>query len=242
MSDILNGIITTKHGKKSPPLRRQTACPGQKAKLVAQVAPRDFVGAIRNKIAASQPAVIAEIKRPAPPRGRHSQFQTTRHRPQLRAQHGAACLSGADRPPVFPGLPGISPASPRRLRLAGAAQKISWSMPPGRRSTGDGCRLHPAHRRCLSLPDVQALEAQTMGFSIAVLVESAQRRRTRTRLQLKTRCSASTTATCAPSTSRSTPRSACCRASRTTASWSPKRHPQAGRRRIDARQQGLLPS
>jgi indole-3-glycerol phosphate synthase len=69
MSDILNKIIATKHqevaaAKAGKPMVQV------EAEALAQAAPRDFVGAIRDKIAHGQPAVIAEIKKASSKRRR----------------------------------------------------------------------------------------------------------------------------------------------------------------------------
>lgn len=68
MSDILNRIITTKH-EEIAAARAVKPLAAVEAEAVAQAAPRDFVGAIRSKIAAGQPAVIAEIKKASPSKG-----------------------------------------------------------------------------------------------------------------------------------------------------------------------------
>ena len=68
MSDILNKILAVKRQELA------TAAASKpfgaiRAEAQAQPAPRDFVGAIRNKIAAGQAAVIAEIKKASPSKG-----------------------------------------------------------------------------------------------------------------------------------------------------------------------------
>ena len=68
MSDILNKIITTKH-EEIAAARAAKPLAAVEAGAAAQAAPRDFVGAIRRKIAAGQPAVIAEIKKASPSKG-----------------------------------------------------------------------------------------------------------------------------------------------------------------------------
>src|SRR6266481_14607 len=92
MSDILNKILAVKAREV---LAAQAAKP--LASLCAeaqQAAPaRDFIGAIRNKIAARQSAVIAEIKKASPSKGvLRADFRPAEIAASY-AQHGAACLS-----------------------------------------------------------------------------------------------------------------------------------------------------
>ena len=63
------------------------------AELVDAPAPRDFAGALRGRIAAGSPAVIAEIKRASPSKGLiRKDFDAARHAADY-AGAGAACLS-----------------------------------------------------------------------------------------------------------------------------------------------------
>src|SRR5512147_2445665 len=68
MSDILTRILATKADEVAAARR---ARPLGEVESAARSAPalRDFVGAIRAKIAAGRPAVIAEIKKASPSRG-----------------------------------------------------------------------------------------------------------------------------------------------------------------------------
>jgi indole-3-glycerol phosphate synthase len=68
MADILAQILATKAdeiaaAKAAWPLREVAAA------ARAQSPPRDFEGALRAKIAAGRPAVIAEVKKASPSRG-----------------------------------------------------------------------------------------------------------------------------------------------------------------------------
>ncbi|MBL0919499.1 MAG: indole-3-glycerol phosphate synthase TrpC [Hydrogenophaga sp.] len=68
MSDILNKIVATKReevaaAKKKKPLD------AMRADAESRVLTRDFVGALRTKIAAGQAAVIAEVKKASPSKG-----------------------------------------------------------------------------------------------------------------------------------------------------------------------------
>lgn len=92
MSDILQRILAVKaeeiaRAKKEKPaveLQHEAAAAG---------APRDFVGAIRAKIAAGKPAVIAEIKKASPSRGvLREQFDPAAIAASYE-RHGGACLS-----------------------------------------------------------------------------------------------------------------------------------------------------
>lgn len=63
------------------------------AELADAPAPRDFAGALRERIANGRPAVIAEIKRASPSKGLiRKDFDAARHAADY-AEAGAACLS-----------------------------------------------------------------------------------------------------------------------------------------------------
>ncbi len=92
MSDILNKILAVKAqevaaAKPDKPLH-QTRLEAEQAGPV-----RDFIGAIRSKIGAGQPAVIAEIKKASPSKGiLRADFSPATIAASY-AKFGAACLS-----------------------------------------------------------------------------------------------------------------------------------------------------
>lgn len=92
MSDILKKILAVKAqevaaAKPSKPL------PQLRAEAEQAPAARDFVGAIRNKIAAGKPAVIAEIKKASPSKGVLREDFRPAEIAASYAASGAACLS-----------------------------------------------------------------------------------------------------------------------------------------------------
>lgn len=92
MSDILKKILSVK---------TQEVAAAQSFKPLAQLRdeaaqstpPRDFVGAIREKLSAGQPAVIAEIKKASPSKGVLREDFRPAEIAASYAKHGAACLS-----------------------------------------------------------------------------------------------------------------------------------------------------
>ncbi len=92
MSDILNKIVTVKHEEVLKAIRNK---PLQAIRQDAEsrVLTRDFVGAMRAKIARGHAAVIAEIKKASPSKGvLREQFEPA-DIAQSYAEYGAACLS-----------------------------------------------------------------------------------------------------------------------------------------------------
>lgn len=76
-----------------------------RAEAEAEDAARDFVGAIRDKIAGGKPAVIAEIKKASPSKG---VIRADFHPAEIAADyaaHGAACLSVLTDRQFFQGAP-----------------------------------------------------------------------------------------------------------------------------------------
>jgi indole-3-glycerol phosphate synthase len=68
MSDILNQILAVKQAELAEAVRRKPLV-AMREDAESRVLTRDFVGALRAKIAMNQPAVIAEIKKASPSKG-----------------------------------------------------------------------------------------------------------------------------------------------------------------------------
>ena len=185
MSDILNKIITTKH-EEIAAARAAKPLAAVEAEAVAQAAPRDFVGAIRSKIAAGQPAVIAEIKKASPSKGVIRPDFKPADIARSYAQHGAACLSVLTDRQYFQGCPEYLQQARAACALPVLRKDfmVDAYQVAEARAMGADCILLIA--AALSLPDMQALEAQAMGFGMAVLVEVHNGEELDAALQLKT--------------------------------------------------------
>src|SRR5512139_3344019 len=75
------------------------------ARARGQSPARDFVGAIRARIAAGRPAVIAEIKKASPSKGVLREDFRPAEIARSYANHGAACLSVLTDRQFFQGAP-----------------------------------------------------------------------------------------------------------------------------------------
>lgn len=185
MSDILNRIITTKH-EEIAAARAVKPLAAVEAEAVAQAAPRDFVGAIRSKIAAGQPAVIAEIKKASPSKGVIRPDFKPADIARSYAQHGAACLSVLTDRQYFQGCPEYLQQARAACALPVLRKDfmVDAYQVAEARAMGADCILLIA--AALSLPDMQALEAQAMGYGMAVLVEVHNGEELDVALQLQT--------------------------------------------------------
>ena len=92
MSDILDKIVAVKHQEVAA-ARRRVSLETVRADAESRVLTRDFVGALRAKIAAGKPAVIAEIKKASPSKGVLREDFIPADIAQSYAEYGAACLS-----------------------------------------------------------------------------------------------------------------------------------------------------
>ena len=147
MSDILQRILTVKReeiaaAKAAKPF---TALRGE---AEATAKPRDFVGALRAKVAARVAAVIAEIKKASPSKGVLREDFDAAAIAASYAKHGATCLSVLTDKQFFHGGAGD-------LEHARAA-----------------CDL-PALRKDFMLEPYQVYEARAMGADCILLIVAA---------------------------------------------------------------------
>ncbi len=185
MSDILNKIIATKH-EEIAAARAVKPLSAVEAEAAGQAAPRDFVGAIRSKIAAGQPAVIAEIKKASPSKGViRPEFQPA-DIARSYEHHGAACLSVLTDRQYFQGCPDYLQQARAACALPVLRKDfmVDTYQVAEARAMGADCILLIA--AALSQADMQALEAQALGYGMAVLVEVHNGDELDAALQLKT--------------------------------------------------------
>jgi indole-3-glycerol phosphate synthase len=92
MTDILNKIVAVKREEVAAAMSKKSL-EIMRADAESRVLTRDFVGALRAKIKAGYPAVIAEIKKASPSKGVLCEDFIPADIAQSYAEHGAACLS-----------------------------------------------------------------------------------------------------------------------------------------------------
>ena len=92
MTDILDKIVVVKREEVAVASGRKSLAV-MRADAESRVLTRDFVGAMRARMAAGQAAVIAEIKKASPSKGVLRQDFIPADIAQSYAEHGAACLS-----------------------------------------------------------------------------------------------------------------------------------------------------
>ncbi len=185
MSDILARIVATKREEVAAALAVKPLAEIE-AEAAAQPAPRDFVGAIRNKIVGGQPAVIAEIKKASPSKGIIRPDFEPAEIARSYARHGAACLSVLTDRQYFQGCPEYLQAARAACDLPVLRKDFMvdrYQVAEARAMGADSILLIAA---ALSLPEMQALEAQAYGYGMAVLVEVHNGDELDAALQLKT--------------------------------------------------------
>jgi indole-3-glycerol phosphate synthase len=144
MSDILQRIIAVKHEEIAQArTRRSLASVREEAESRRDT--RGFASALRAKVAAGRPAVIAEIKKASPSKGVIREHFVPAEIADTYARHGAACLSVLTDERFFQG-------SVAYLQQARAA-----------------CAL-PVLRKDFMVDEYQVLEARAMGADCILLI------------------------------------------------------------------------
>jgi len=147
MSDILQKILSVKR-QEIAAAKAEKPIAALLAKAKSESSPRDFVDAIRRKIAAGLPAVIAEIKKASPSKGLLREDFDSSSIAKSYARNGAACLSVLTDEQFFQG-------SVQYLKEARAA-----------------CDL-PVLRKDFMLDEYQVIESRAMGADCILLIVAA---------------------------------------------------------------------
>ena len=185
MSDILEKIVAVKRQEVAAALARKPLS-AMRADAESRVLTRDFVGAMRAKIAAGLPAVIAEVKKASPSKGILRPDFIPADIAQSYAEHGAACLSVLTDQQFFQGS--IDYLKQARASCDLPVLRKDFMVDPYQvyeaRAMGADCILLIA--ACLDDAQMQSLEALAMSLDMAVLVEVHDGAELQRALQLKT--------------------------------------------------------
>ena len=166
----------------------KAAKPFSVVRAAAEAAPpsRDFVGAMRKKIAAGQPAVIAEVKRASPSKGLLRDPYDPAAIAASYAAGGAACLSVLTDREFFQGAPEHLAAAREACGLP--VLRKDFLIDPYQiyeaRAMGADCVLLIA--AALERSAMVELEQVAMALGLAVLVEVHDRAQLELALQLAT--------------------------------------------------------
>ena len=185
MSDILDKIVAVKRQEVAAALARKPLA-AMRADAESRVLTRDFVGAMRAKIAAGLPAVIAEVKKASPSKGVLRADFIPADIAQSYAEHGAACLSVLTDQQFFQGS--VDYLKQARASCDLPVLRKDFMVDPYQvyeaRAMGADCILLIA--ACLDDAQMQSLEALAMSLDMAVLVEVHDGAELQRALQLKT--------------------------------------------------------
>jgi indole-3-glycerol phosphate synthase len=185
MPDILNTILATKRQEIDI---AQALVPMSALRNMAEHTPpaRDFVGALRSRIAQQTPAVIAEIKRASPSKGLlRADFQPAAIA-RTYARHGAACLSVLTDRDYFQGDDSYLVAARAACDLPVLRKDFvmdAYQVYQARQLGADCILLIVA---ALPLNALRELEAIAHALGMAVLVESHDEAELGLALQLNT--------------------------------------------------------
>ena len=185
MSDILDKIVAVKRQEVAAALARKPLS-ARRADAESRVLTRDFVGAMRAKIAAGLPAVIAEVKKASPSKGVLRADFIPADIAQSYAEHGAACLSVLTDQQFFQGS--VDYLKQARASCDLPVLRKDFMVDPYQvyeaRAMGADCILLIA--ACLDDAQMQSLEALAMSLDMAVLVEVHDGAELQRALKLKT--------------------------------------------------------
>jgi indole-3-glycerol phosphate synthase len=185
MSDILEQIVAVKREEVAA-ARKRKSLEAMRADAESRVLTRDFLGALRSKIAAGQAAVIAEIKKASPSKGVLRADFIPADIAQSYAESGAACLSVLTDKQFFQGAADYLKQARASCDLP--VLRKDFMVDPYQiyesRAMGADCILLIA--ACLQDTQMAELEAIARSLDMAVLVEVHDAPELERALRLKT--------------------------------------------------------
>ena len=170
MADILEKIVAVKREEVALSRKRRPLAEVERD-AYSRVLTRDFVGAMRSKIAVGQAAVIAEVKKASPSKGVLRADFIAADIAQSYAEHGAACLSVLTDRQFFQGQPDYLKQARASCDLP--VLRKDFLVDPYQvyeaRAMGADCILLIA--ACLDDAQMADFEAIARGLGMAVLIE-----------------------------------------------------------------------
>ena len=185
MVDILEKIISVKHAEVAA-LKQQKPLSVMRADAESRVLTRDFVGAMRKKIAAGKAAVIAEVKKASPSKGVLRADFVPADIAQSYAEYGAACLSVLTDKQFFQGSVDYFKQARASCDLPALRKDFmvdAYQIYESRVMGADCILLIAA---CLSDAQMKDMEAMAIALDMAVLVEVHNGAELERSLKLKT--------------------------------------------------------
>lgn len=185
MTDILDKIVAVKR-EEIAAAKAQKPLAAVRFDAESRVLTRDFVGALRQKIAAGKPAVIAEVKKASPSKGVLRADFIPADIAQSYAEYGAACLSVLTDRQFFQGTTDYLKQA--RASCSLPVLRKDFMVDPYQvyeaRVMGADCILLIA--ACLDDQQMQDMEMLARSLDMAVLVEVHDAAELERALKLKT--------------------------------------------------------
>jgi len=184
-TNILDRIVAVKRDEVAAG-RALCDLAAMRARAESQAGARDFVGALRGRIEAGDPAVIAEIKKASPSKGvlradfRPADIAASYER------HGAAALSVLTDAPFFQGAPEYLAAARAATSLPALRKDFivdAWQVVESRALGADAILLIAA---ALDDAEMRDFEQVALALGMAVLVEVHDERELDRALALRT--------------------------------------------------------
>ena len=185
MSDILDKIVAVKHQEVAAAQKRKPL-DAVRADAESRILTRDFVGAMRAKMTAGLPAVIAEVKKASPSKGVLRADFIPADIAQSYAEFGAACLSVLTDVQFFQGSVDYLKQARASCQLPVLRKDFmvdAYQIYESRAMGADAVLLIAA---CLDDTQMRDFEAIARGLDMAVLVEVHDQSELERALKLKT--------------------------------------------------------